>query len=81
MSKNHPDARLTTQGEIVSFDGGVHLPNYSGLVYACLEGNSYILWAYPPYEQGKRKWAVVNSGSVVVQSALDKFIKENTNGN
>ena len=73
-----PEARLAA-GEIVSMDEGIPLPNYTGLVYTNLGGRAYVLWAYPPREDGTRSWAVINAGSVAVQSALDAFIKENTN--
>lgn len=79
-SKTYPDARLTAQGDVVAFDDDTPLPNYSGLVYATLQGHPYILWLYPAMADGSRRWDVVNAGPVIVQSELDKFMKENTIG-
>lgn len=73
--KTLPDARLLDSGEIVSFDEGFPLPSYEGLVYGRLAGRDYILWLSRDGE-GNRSWLVVNSGSEIVQSALDQFIKE-----
>lgn len=78
--KTHPDARLLPTGEVVSFVDDVPLPNYSGLVYAELVGHPYILWLYPVTEAGGRHWDVVNPGSVILQTALDKFFKEHSDG-
>ena len=73
----HPDARRLTTGEIVDFDTGEALPNYTGPVYAePLPGVPYILWSWPADDNGRRRFEVINQGSVVVQSELDKFIKE-----
>lgn len=72
-----PGARLTPD-DVVDFSTGVSLPNYSGLVYALFSGHPYILWLYPPDEDGKQHWDVINNGEVVVQAELNKFIKENT---
>jgi hypothetical protein len=74
--KTLPDARLDA-GEVVSFVEGIPLPNYEGLVYARLAGRDYILWASLNGD-GKRDWIVVNSGSEIVQSALDQFLKEHS---
>jgi hypothetical protein len=71
-----PSARLTSDGSIVSMDDETSLPNYSGLVYADFDGRPYILWAHPLQGDGTRDWDVINAGAVVVQTALDKFIKE-----
>lgn len=69
-----PEARLA-QGEIVSMAEGIPLPNYTGPVYALLSGRSYVLWASLPHGDGTRDWEVINLGSVIVQAALDAFIK------
>lgn len=73
-----PDARLA-QGEVVSMDDNTPLPNYTGPVYADLCGRAYVPWAHPIREDGTRKWDVINPGSTIVQSALDEFMRINTN--
>lgn len=79
-SKTYPAARLLPSGELVSFEEGIPLPNYTGPVYADFGGRRYVLWAFPldgelPWE---RRWEVINPGCEIVESALAKFIKEHS---
>jgi hypothetical protein len=71
--KTYPDARLTAQGDVVDIHTDVSLPNFAGTVLADLGGRIYVLWRY-----ADGNWDVVNPGGVIVQTALDKFIKEQT---
>lgn len=72
-AKTLPDARIDSQGDVVSFDEGLPIPNYVGPVYANLRGRHYILWRH-----ANGRYDVINAGSEIVHTALDKFIKENT---
>jgi hypothetical protein len=66
-----PEARLLSDGRIVSMDGETELMEYSGLLYAVLAGNPYVLWRFPDAH-----YAVINAGSTIVQAELDRFVKE-----
>ena len=72
-SKTYPDARLDADGSVVDFQQGFALPNYTGPVYSLLAGNPYVLWRHLD-----GTWDVINQGSTIVQTELDKFIKEMT---
>jgi hypothetical protein len=71
-----PDARLTAEGDVVDTMTSTPIPSYQGLVLAVMAGNPYVLWLSLD-DKGGRHWDVVNSGGVVVQTELDRFIAEN----
>lgn len=68
-----PDARLSPLGEIVDIETDLPLPNYTGTVLANLQGHIYVLWRF-----ADGSWEVVNPGGQIVETALDKFLKEHT---
>jgi hypothetical protein len=76
MAKLYPEALIDAQGDLVDFETGIPLPNYTGFVLVTLAGYQYVMYL-TLNPDGTRRWQVVYQGSQLVMAEIDEFLKNN----